>query len=60
MAKYTVSYAYYEVKKDGKAGGKTGTQRTVEAMSDSAAMQIIKSKHPGKAIELRSIKKVSS
>ena len=57
MAKYTISYAYYTLKADGKASSKTGTQRTVEAESDSIAMKIIESKHPGKLIEWRSIKK---
>ncbi|EHK9073604.1 hypothetical protein [Vibrio diabolicus] len=55
MAKYTVSYAYYTIGSNGKPSGKTGTQRTVEATSDSAAMMIIASKHPGKEIEWRKI-----
>ncbi|WP_286258093.1 hypothetical protein [Pseudoalteromonas apostichopi] len=58
MAKYKVSYAYYEIKKDGKAGGKTGCVKTVEATSDMMALKIIEGKHPGKLIELRSIEEI--
>ena len=56
MAKYYVSYAYFRIDKNGRPTGKTSTSRTVEATSDSLALQIIKGKHAGYEIELRSIK----
>lgn len=59
MAKYKVSYAYYEIK-DGKQSGKNVCVKTVEATSDTTALEIIKGKHPGKLIELRSIEEKSS
>ncbi len=56
MAKYSISYARYKLDANGKKGSGTSTTITVEATSDYAAMEIVKSKHPGYFIEIRSIK----
>ena len=56
MAKYQISYARYKLDQKGNKTGVTGSVVTVEATSDSMAFEIVKSKHPGFNIELRSIK----
>ena len=55
MAKYIVSFAYYKLDDKGKPKGKTSTQKTIEAESDLAVMEIIKSQYPGNEIEFRKI-----
>ena len=57
MAKYTISYAYIKINKIRRTKVKIEAQKTVEAESDLAAMEIIKSSHSGYEIEFRKITK---
>ncbi|MFW2597775.1 hypothetical protein ACN9JZ_03545 [Aliarcobacter butzleri] len=56
MAKYYISYNRYKLDQKGNKIGVIGSAVTVEATSDFMALEIIKGKHPGFNIEVKSIK----
>lgn len=55
MPSFRISYAYFKLDDRGRPKSKSSTQGTVQAPSDLAAMEMIRSKHPGYEIEFRKI-----